>query len=177
MLRLFIALPLPAPLLDALAAIQHAPFPARWQSVSQLHLTLAFLGDVSERDSHGLYDALSAVSAPPLQLSLAGVGHFAKAGRAHSLWAGISPREPVFALAGSVSTACRRAGMHPEARRFVPHITVARLRHDERAIVPWLIAHGGLSSAPALIDRFTLYQSHLGSDGSRYAPLASYPLR
>jgi 2'-5' RNA ligase len=176
MLRLFVALPLPHALLEALARIQQAPFPARWQTNAQFHLTLGFVGDVNERDVAALDAALSGVQAPPLALNLAGVGHFAKDGRAHSLWAGVAPREPVSALAGKVADACRRAGCPVETRRFVPHITVARLRMDEQAIVPWLIANGTLTSVAVTVDRFGLYHSHLSRDGSRYDLLADYAL-
>ena len=174
---MFIALPLPASLIPALRAIQTAPFPARWQSEAQLHLTLGFLGDVAERDAAAVDDALAAVSAPPLTLSLAGVGHFAEGKRAYSLWAGVSPREPVTALAAKIADACRRAGHPIEQRRYVPHITVARMRMDEQAVVPWLIAHGSLDSAPVIVHRFALFQSHLGPEGARYEQLVDYPLR
>lgn len=176
MRRLFVALPVPDPLLPALHSIQQAPFLARWQTDAQLHLTLAFLGDVDARAAADLDTALSAISAPPLMLALAGVGHFASMGRTHSLWAGVTPREPVAALAAKVSEACRRAGCPVEVRRFVPHITVARLRIGEAAVVPWLIAGGALSSEPVMIDRFGLYASHLGTEGSRYEVLAEYRL-
>lgn len=177
MLRLFVALPLPDLLTNALAAVQTAPFPARWQTAEQLHLTLGFIGAVNERDAAALDEALAANSAPPLNLALSGVGHFAKQGRVHSLWAGVTPRAPVAALAAKVSEACRRAGCPVEARRFIPHVTVARLRMDEQAIVPWLMAGGALTSAAVTLDRFALYQSHLGADGSRYEALANYRLR
>lgn len=177
MLRLFVALPLPTALIDSLAAIQSAPFPARWQTEAQIHMTLAFLGDCSERDAAAVDEALATISVAPLRIALAGVGHFAEKARAHSLWASISPREPVAALAAKVREACRRVGCPVEARRFVPHITVARLRIDEQAVVPWLIANGSLISAPVAVDRFGLYHSHLGPDGSRYELIADYALR
>ncbi len=176
MLRLFVALPLPPALIDAIGTIQSAPFASRWQNEAQLHLTLAFLGDVGERDAETLDMALSAIVAPPLNLSLAGVGHFAEMGRAHSLWAGITPRDPVAALAAKVTDACRRAGCPVAARRYVPHITVARLRMDETAVVPWLIANGSLTSATTVVDHFALYRSALSPDGARYEALAKYPL-
>jgi RNA 2',3'-cyclic 3'-phosphodiesterase len=175
--RLFVALLLPPALIAALRPIQTAPFTARWQSAAQLHLTLAFLGDVAERDLAAVDVALSAIAAPAMPIALAGVGHFAERGRANSLWAGIAPREPVAALAAKVAEACRRAGCPPDARRFVPHITVARLRMDETAVVPWLIANGSLTSGPEVIDRFGLYRSDLRSDGSRYELLADYRAR
>ena len=176
MKRLFIALPVPAPLSAAIARVQQAPFAARWQSAGQLHLTLAFVGDVDERGARDLADALGSIHAEPPTLSLAGVGHFASKGRAHSLWAGVSPREPVAALAAKVAEACRRAGCPVEARRYVPHITVARLRIAETAVVPWLIAGGTLTSAAVTIDRFGLYESRLSPAGASYDLLAEWPL-
>jgi 2'-5' RNA ligase len=176
MLRLFIALPLPEALIGAIAGVQAAPFAARWQSAAQLHLTLGFVGDVDERRADDLADALGAVTAPPLALALSGVGRFASKGRVHSLWAGVSPAGPVSELAARVAQAARRADTPVEARRFIPHITLARLRASESEVAPWLAAHGGLHSPPATIRRFGLYESVLGSDGASYSLLADYPL-
>jgi RNA 2',3'-cyclic 3'-phosphodiesterase len=175
--RLFIALPLPDKLLDALAAIQAAPFPARWQTAEQLHLTLGFVGDVGERDAEALAEALASIGAPPISFALSGVGHFASKGRVHSLWAGVSPTAPVADLAERVAHAARRAGTPVEARRFVPHITVARLSVSEAAIAPWLAAHGTLRSEPVMIRQFHLYESRLGSGGASYSALSDYALR
>jgi RNA 2',3'-cyclic 3'-phosphodiesterase len=176
MLRLFIALPLPTPLITAIAPIQAAPFAARWQTAAQLHLSLGFVGEVAEPDADALAEALAGVSAPPISLALAGVGHFANKGRVHSLWAGVTPTTSVTDLAERVAHAARRAGTPVEARRFVPHITVARLSVSETVIAPWLAAHGALKSEPALISRFHLYESTLGSSGASYTELADYRL-
>jgi RNA 2',3'-cyclic 3'-phosphodiesterase len=174
--RLFAAFPLPPSLITAIQPIQRAPFAARWQDEEQLHLTLGFFGEVAESDVAVLDDALSAISAEPLALGFAGVGHFASKEKAHSLWARAIPAEPIAALAAKVAQAGRQAGCPVEARRFVAHVTVARLRVSESEIVPWLISQGSFAVEPVPVLSFGLYESRLHPGGSRYACLASYPL-
>ena len=85
MLRLFVALIPPRSQRAALLALPHNIADARWQDDAQLHLTLAFVGEVDERAAADLDGALSALSLPAVDLAIAGVGHFARRGRVHSL--------------------------------------------------------------------------------------------
>ncbi len=67
------------------------------------HLTLAFLGEVSEQKLTGLASRLERAAGryPPQQLAIAGAGAFPAAGRARVLWAGVAgDRQALARLAG-----------------------------------------------------------------------------
>ncbi|TPE62877.1 RNA 2',3'-cyclic phosphodiesterase [Sandaracinobacter neustonicus] len=179
-MRLFVALRPPPPVRDALTALMGGIEGARWQSDNNLHLTLAFIGEVDRHQAEAATDALATLVAPPLDLSLGQFGSFEaeRADRTAALWIGVTPAEPVATLAAAIRAALRRAGLEPDARKFVPHITLARFSRagaSRDALRPWL----STITAPQAswrADGFHLVQSHLGHDGPHYEPVASYTL-
>jgi phosphoserine aminotransferase len=154
LVRLFVGLAPPAAVLDDLDAAC-APFrlardDLRWTSRELWHVTLAFLGEVSEETVSRLSPRLERAAGRHrvFTLRVAGAGAFPGPGRANVLWSGVSGNRRALAeLAMSVSAAGRRAGaIGPDAdRRFTPHLTLARCRApvDVRAVVASLDRHQG----------------------------------
>jgi len=70
-----------------------------------------------------------------------------------------------------------RSGQPPESRKFLPHVTLARFRtaHPDR-IYSFVERNGLLQAGPVTIDRFVLFESHIGKGGPHYEELADYPL-
>lgn len=174
--RLFIAIKPPDPLIDQLLDTMGDVAGARWQNRDQLHLTLEFLGDVAPPAVDVLHDGLLRIRHQPMSLSVAGVGHFEDRGHPIALWAAVGPHDALGILARKVRAAARRAGLRPVARRFVPHITLARLNRSCGPIADFLARHSDLRSADHPVDRFGLYLSEPGAQGSVYRCLASFPL-
>ncbi len=179
MIRLFVALRPPPAIRQSLLDIMEGVPAARWQDEEQLHVTLRFIGEVERPVAEDVAVALSQIVAPVPRVSLTGVGRFEKRGRIDTLWAGVTPHEALAALHRKVDQACVRAGLPPEHRAYLPHITVARLARSAGvgfAIEDWLATHAALSSAPFPLPHLVLYQSHLGRDGATYEPVARWPL-
>jgi 2'-5' RNA ligase len=169
-LRLFVALDLPEPALDALAAFRDvAADPVVWRPLdaSTFHVTLAFLGHRDEGDVARCVAALSALpdaAPPPLAL-----------GRAllltRVLTVGLAdPSGALGRLQAAASAALAGAGVYePEARPFRPHVTVARLRKGtrprRRPALP-AVEPVAFSGGPVV-----LYRSLLGRGGATYEPL------
>ena len=149
---------------------------ARWQDEDQLHLTLRFFGEVEARQAEVLAEALEQITAAPFAIALRGVGHFERKGRAHSLWAGLAPSEPLMGLQRKVESAARRAGLPAESRKFAPHITLARLSAGSGSLQPFLQAHGPLSSEAWPVDAFDLVESTLTPAGAQYETVQRYRL-
>ncbi|KQN29669.1 RNA 2',3'-cyclic phosphodiesterase [Sphingomonas sp. Leaf38] len=179
MIRLFVALRPPPPIRRSLLDIMEGVPAARWQDDDQLHITLRFIGAVERPVAEDIAVALSHVVAPAPVVSLAGVGQFEKRGRTDTLWVGFTPHDALAALHRKVDQACVRAGLEPERRAYLPHMTVARLPRSAAvgiAVDPWLATHAGLASASFPLPHLVLYQSHLGRDGATYAPVARWAL-
>ena len=117
---------------------------------------------------------------PGFELALAGLGPLRRRQAAGRLCR--RRREPRRSrhLQAKVETAARGAGVALPARRFVPHVTLARL--PERLAGRDAAGGGGggarrLPRLPAVpVEDFRLYRSHLGGAGPLYEELARYPL-
>jgi len=176
MIRLFVALELPEAVRDRLVLLQGGVPGARWAHDDQLHLTLRFIGDVTEDVGHDVDDALLSIRAPGFVLELAGVGEFGGK-NPRALWAGVRANGALVHLQKKIETALQRIGLEAETRKFSPHVTLARLRgapHEK--VVQFLSEYGLFASAPFRVERFVLFSSHQGSGGSVYHAERVYPL-
>ena len=174
--RLFVALRPPREMRAKLLSLMGGVPGARWQSDDQLHLTLRFIGEVDAPQADDIAAALASVDRPRPTIALRGVGCFDHKGHVHSLWAGIAPDDALRQLQERVDRALGRAGIAPEQRAFKPHVTLARLGRQAGPIQPFLGRIAGLTSPPAPIDAFILFESRLGRDGASYEAIARYPL-
>ena len=175
-LRLFLAHRPPPPIRALLLESMGDVPGARWQDEDQVHLTLRFIGEIARPLAEDLADQLDRVRAASFPLAIAGVGHFERKGRPHTLWAGVSASQPLALLHTRIERACRAAGLPPEPRQFTPHITLARLNAASASPAHFIAAHGRLASAPWLVDSFDLMESRLGNAGASYETLARYRL-
>jgi RNA 2',3'-cyclic 3'-phosphodiesterase len=183
--RLFVALTPPEDVIDALrtttvALRELAPELAaqlRWTRPEQWHLTLAFLGEVSDQVVDELTRRLSRAAArhPPLSLSLGGGGRFGH----RVLWTGVhGDRDGLRRLAGSAAAAARRCRLPVEDRPYRPHLTLARAtgEADLRPLVQRLASWQG---APWVATQLHLVRSQLGGSPNGLAlhePIAGWPL-
>ncbi len=173
--RLFIALPLPAAIRDALLDTQEGIIGARWQEADDLHLTLRFIGEVDRHLFADIATALESVPFRPFPLAISGVGHFERKGHGKAVWAGVAPSPALEDLQHSVEMACRRAGLPAKRARFVPHVTIARLNSGSGPIGDWLAANGDLAAGPWTVAGFSLWESDLTANGAIYSRLLDYP--
>lgn len=176
--RLFVALLPPDPVVDALLAAAGGVDGAHWQTREQLHLTLAFAGEVDRHAAEAVAEGLARVRGEPLALWLDGPGAFEgrRHGQVGALWAGVRGAG-LEALAVRVRQACRLAGVEPEVRRFQAHVTLARFSGGgvpAAAVRPFM--ERAIPAVPWPVDRFWLMESRMGRGGSAYMPIADYPL-
>lgn len=178
MTRAFVALPLPERLRSGLATVLSALPAGRPVDDENMHLTLVFLGDQDDATLEEVHDALSAITAPGFTLRLSGLGAF---GGAHprSLWIGVAPEPGLVALQKRVARAVRGVGVRLAARRFVPHVTLARFREgfvEDAAFTRFVAAHAGLTMPEFSVSIIGLYASTLTASGPIYEELSTYPL-
>jgi len=170
MIRLFAALAVPPEIGRGLMTRQTGIEGARWRPLEALHVTLRFFGEVREDVARDLDSALMEVRGRPFEIVLEGAD-------VNAVWAGVAENAELRRLAEACETAARRAGLKPEKRRYRPHVTLAYLRRPDPAEVgAWVQANNLLRSPPIEVDRFGLYSSTLGGEGSHYRLEAEYPL-
>jgi 2'-5' RNA ligase len=150
-----------------------------WVPPDRLHLTLQFVGEVSDAVGGEIVARLGApFDRPPFELRFGPIGMFPSTGPPRVVWLGIEEGAgELVSLQASVARRLEGVPFRREPRPFSPHLTLARFkeggtRADRNRIagVP-LEAAGGCT-----IDRVTLYRSRLSPRGPTYMPLASTPL-
>ena len=172
MTRLFAAIRPPASVRERLALAMGGVDGARWQGDDQLHLTLRFFGEVDRHTASDLLAALSSLSTPAPTMRVEGTGSFDRRGRVDTLWARVLPREPIAALAAKVERAAQAAGLEPDRRTHLPHITLARGRMIGAAA--WVERTQGLTTPAWVPDRWAVYESTLGRGGADYSLVESF---
>jgi 2'-5' RNA ligase len=137
-LRLFIALNLPPPVRQALweatTPLHDLGMPVKWVRPEGIHVTLKFLGEVSEEREAELVAALGRATAGARALSLAldGFGVFPDFSRPRVVWAGIAPEPALEILQHRVEQEIAPLGFPTEARAFHPHVTLGRAAREAR---------------------------------------------
>lgn len=169
-LRVFFALALAPELRDDIADLaRHVARKCFGRPVpgDNLHLTLAFIGSVERSRLPAVIAAGSTVQGDAMTISLDRLGGFRRAAVA---WIAPSAPPPVLAaLAANVTRALADAGIDFDARVFHPHLTIARhcrVAPEAGPAGPWCWR----------VDDFALFESPVGTGGSRYRALASWPL-
>lgn len=177
--RLFVAIDLPDELADDLTMMQSGLPGARWIDPDQMHLTLRFVGEVDGLVFRDVMAGLDSVAAQPFELSLSGFGHFPPRGRPRAIWAGVQGEglESLRSLRRAVDRAVSVKGVEPERRKYVPHVTIARLdgTPSER-VGRFLAEHALYRSESFQVDAFHLYSSQLYHSGAVHSLEASYPV-
>jgi 2'-5' RNA ligase len=91
---------------------------------SNLHITLEFLGEVSEYDKQQLIEKSNHIQVEPFEIELTNVGWWKKPG---VLW--IGPQHLPQALTNlveSIKQIVEQQGLETDKRSYQPHVTVAR---------------------------------------------------
>lgn len=172
--RLFVALDLPE---KHYAAFEHTQKPVggvRWVPLQQLHLTLQFLGNVSEEVIPPLKHALARVSGRPITLSADRFDIFPSLRKARVLVIRFAPCEALDELQRQVVSATQSAGLSADRQSFKSHVTVARLRSVSLETVHFLLERPIPVTTPIRFETFYLYQSHLDRKGARHERLATF---
>ncbi len=176
MIRIFVGLSLDETIIKPLSKLAGGIPGARWITPGNYHITLLFIGDIPENRAVEVNDVLTRLDHPPFAISIDGLGTFGHA-RPHTLWAGVTLTPDRAHLQKKIIHAIDELDLDIDHRKFIPHITLARLsdepgHHLQNFITENSPFHGGT----LMVRAATLYQSILSSEGSTYLKLMDYPL-
>ncbi len=174
--RLFTALEIPRDAALSLSLLRGGLPGARWIDVENYHLTLRFIGDVEGHVADEIANALDRVRRPPFSLALSGVGAFGSK-KPHAIWAGVTASPDLIALQAEIERICQRLGVPSDPRKFVPHVTLARLKNaSDNDVARYLSGRGNFSTLPFKVLRFVLMSSRDSVGGGPYIVEEAWPL-
>jgi 2'-5' RNA ligase len=176
--RLFVAIDLPDTIKDQLGTLCGGLPGTKWVKRDQLHLTLRFIGEMSDEKFRVIKDRLNSIKAAPFSMAMQGVGQFPPRRAARVLWVGVDAPPTLSELQQQVETTLTKLGCPPDERPFSAHITLARLKTPPppSAVEDYLARYGAFQSEPFPISHFVLYSSVLAPEGPTYCPEAVYRL-
>jgi RNA 2',3'-cyclic 3'-phosphodiesterase len=174
--RLFTGLELPQDVVSQMALARGGLIGARWLEPEGYHVTLRFVGDVDARMAHDIAETLGDIRRPAAEVRFEGLSWFG-GDKPRAVVARIKPEPALIELQAEQERRLRRVGLPPETRKFMPHVTLARLRRVRpAAVADYLASRGALAVEAFTAARFVLYSAREGSGGGPYVVEAAYPL-
>jgi 2'-5' RNA ligase len=175
--RLFTGLEVPEDIAFELNLMQGGVWGARWVEPSDYHITLRFIGDIDERLAREIRMSFESVEAQPFTIRLKGVGAFG-GNDPHTIYAGVAESPEIRRLQSALERQCQMLGLPPEGRKFMPHVTLARLRSPDLANVHEFLARQSLFiSRPFEVSQFVMFSSRPSRGGGPYGVVDAYELR
>lgn len=184
-MRIFIALDIPGKIRSHMQEYLErgrslAP-EARWARPEGLHVTLKFIGEVSETKVQEIEAALASVKTAPFAVKFEGIGFFPSAKSPRVFWIGVEGGPDLSRLAGTIDHATEKLGIAKEERAYSPHLTLARSgssggQHQLKPLAcllqPGAIPEFGTMTA----HEFFLFQSRPQRGGAKYTKLRRFSL-
>src|SRR2546423_991483 len=185
-MRIFIALDIPKEIRDRLSEYAERMRPlapeARWARIEGLHVTLKFIGEVSDARVQEVKAALAQVKAKPFEVEFKDVGFFPSHASGRVFWAGVHASEALPQLASNIEDALEKLGIPKEKRPYQPHLTLAKAGEGPGAKYRFNVLRQKLDpKAPPQFGTMTakefyLYRSEIMRGGARYTKLERYSL-
>ena len=165
-----------ASLIDLVRRLRNRGEGVGWVRPEAVHLTLKFLGEVSDDQARAAGRGLEEIASRHeiFPLSVKGTGVFPPgASRPRILWAGIDPSPSLMGFQEDVESTLEKAGFPREAKAFHPHLTLGRVKKPVGLgrILELFKEHRDSEFGVMTADTVTLFESRLHPSGAQYAVL------
>jgi len=184
-IRSFIAIELPRNAKGGLSRLRSElerrehPF-VKWVNTEGIHLTLKFLGNIPFKQVDEIAEAMKETSRviSPFHLEVSGLGAFPNLKQPRVVWVGIKGEtDKLLNLQQGIDSALAPFGFAKEARPFVPHLTLARIREgataaERRNFGEVLVSTRFETSYTVNVEAVNLMRSQLTPGGAIYTCLS-----
>ena len=185
-IRSFLAFELPPKIREQIGVVstelQKLTLPVRWVKVTNIHITVIFLGYVNEDKIDDIKEKVNPVvkGFSVFQTRLNGIGVFPNWRRPRVIWIGLNGEiERLSNFREKLQTGLKVLGLKEEKRPFRPHLTIGRFKglvdRDEE-LKSILDRYHDLSCDLQYLRELVLFKSDLKPDGPVYTKMASWPL-
>lgn len=176
-MRCFIAIDLPEGIKDYISQIQSSLPEADMKLVEKhnLHLTLAFLGEIDSFHVERCKQLLSQFKFQKFNASLGNIGFFPSESYIRVVWISLEPQETVKNIFFQIYDKLRNEFNFD--RRFESHITLARVKfiHDKEKFIKQLLSLD-VQRKEFMVDSFALKKSTLTQKGPVYEDIEAFQL-
>ena len=172
-IRMFISIPVKdpsvlKPLLESVDRIDNV----RATPVSQMHITLRFIGDIDDGKTKKvvkcLEDAVSGVG--PFEISIRGAGCFPNRKRPSVIWVGARPEDILKGISDRLAQNLKEANITFDEKPFKSHITVGRCK-GPAAVDDFLDDNADREFTSFLCDEVLVMKSELTPKGAIHTVL------
>ena len=174
--RLFTGLEIPKEVAQSLSLLRGGLPGARWIDPENYHITLRFIGDIDDRLAHEIASLLDGVRRRSFEVRFGNLMSFGGR-KPRAIVVAVEPIQPLVEPQSELERLMQRLGLEPEGRKFIPHVTLARLRESSsRDVAEYLSTRGPVFGASFRVSRFVLFSSRSSVGGGPYVIEADYPL-
>ena len=163
---------------------QLVTIPIRWVTVTNIHLTMKYLGDVSLSNLNILTDMIQTEvsSHHQFEISVGSSGAFPNNRQPRVIWVGVEAPQELVAIQNGIESAAARLGYAREERAFSPHLTLGRVSRnagsqDLKTISQTLEKTRVGFLGATWVDKVHLYRSDLHPTGAVYTRIFSSALQ
>lgn len=176
-MRLFIAVDVPKfpKIIDLMKQIELSGADVKLVQPENIHLTLIFIGEVSDFKVNVIKDALNVIKFSPFTLKLKGMGVFPSMTRPRVVWVGIEQGfTELRDIRSTLMKELKVRGIRPEdEKEFVPHLTLGRVKGPRNLVNLIKVINDNLNVeiGEAKVDSVKLFKSTLTPKGPIYEVL------
>ena len=185
-IRSFLAFELPPNIKGVIKKVSRAgkelPLDLRWVKSDNIHLTVVFMGNVSEDKIQSIRETIKRVCArfEPFDVSSGRLGFFGSRRHPRVFWMGLSGDiQPMGRFRDALQKKLKPFGVKTEKRPFKPHLTLGRFKKGAH---PWphlddmISEYAGLKGEACSLKELVLFKSDLTPGGAHYTKLGAWPL-
>ncbi len=184
-MRTFVAIELDKEIKDTLSAfiqkLDTGERNIRWIKSQGMHLTLKFLGEVSEDKISDVKTVMGNIvpDFSPFHLRFNGTGTFPPQARIPRIvWIGIEKNETLHMIHTRIEKELHKIHFPKENRKFQPHLTLGRVKepHNLDKVIERLDQNRNTEFGTMVVDRIMLFKSTLKPTGAEYTMLSEFHL-
>ena len=187
-LRTFVAVELAAGVkaraAEAVRLLAESGADVSWAATGSMHLTLKFLGNVREEEMPDVCRVVTAAAAQveTFEFLCRGIGAFPRNEEPRTIWIGIDEgAEALCGLQATIEDALKRElGFPKEARRFLPHLTLGRVKREadpaRNSLVELINQMADFKADLTAVDEAVVFSSFLRRSGPEYEAIVHAPL-
>ena len=153
----------------------------KWIREENIHITIKFIGEIEKEKLDCISDSLDSLQCSKFNLSTNSlIGAFPKLSNPRVIWVGISDeaRKKLVSIYDQVEVVSEKCGFPKEARKFSPHLTIARVPNYLQIKSDFWNSCKNISKQEIsdLVNSIQLMQSNLTPQGAEYSIIRDYAL-